>query len=123
MLIVRVVSAFYCLALTTLLLMPDPWALFGIRTKPKFSSAAGVHFVCFAVLGFLLLASRLPLSRTLVIGFLIGYATLTELAQWLFSSRGMALPDLCENLLGLATAIGVWSLVQRRGSRRPASRY
>ena len=55
--LVRFICAAYWPLLTVLLLVPDPLALFGIRRVPSVSKGMGVHFLCFSVLGFLVLAA------------------------------------------------------------------
>ena len=75
-----------------------------------------VHFFLFAMLGFLVWASRLPVRPGLVLGLLVAYALVTESLQWFVPTRTVELLDYLENLLGLAAGGAVWCALQRRGS-------
>ena len=117
--LVRFICAAYWPLLTVLLLVPDPLALFGIRRVPSVSKGMGVHFLCFSVLGFLVLASRLRVQRVLLALLLIGYATATELLQSLVPRRTVEPRDLIENLLGLAAGAIIWWIAQKHPFQRP----
>jgi hypothetical protein len=118
MLRIRFICTSYWLLLTMLLLVPDPLALFGIRRIPGASTGLGPHFLAFAALGVLVLASRLPLQRALLAGLLVGYAAATELLQLLFPPRTPQLRDFLENLLGLAAGATICWVAQKRGFQK-----
>ena len=110
MLLIRCICAAYWLLLTTLLLAP--LQLLGISRIPGQPSDVNIHFLVFAVLGILVLASRLPLRRALLTGLLVGYAIASELLQSLVG-RDTASQDLLANLLGLAAGAALWWVVQK----------
>ena len=111
--IIRLICTAYCSLLTLMLLLSDPLALLGIERLPGISPGRGVHFSCFAVLGFLALASRFPIRGVLLAGLLVGYAVATELLQWFVPQRTVERWDFIENLLGLTAAGAVWWAVQK----------
>ena len=121
MLIIRCISASYWLLLTTLLLLPDPLGMLGLRKAPLVGSGACIHFIFFALLAALVLASRSGLPRVALASLLIGYATVTELLQ---SSVGRhtSATDLLANLLGLAAGTWIWSVLEKRATRTPDKR-
>ena len=98
---IRVGFALYLVLLTTLLLVPDPLALLGIKELPGPDKGRGVHFCAFALLGLLALASRLPLGTGRLVSLVL-YA-LAETLQMLVESRSVELLDYV-NLAGLACA-------------------
>ncbi len=122
MLILRLICAAYWVLLTVLLLVPDPGALFGIQRIPGYSTGVGVHFALFAVLGVLVLASRVSLEHALLAGLLTVYAITTELLQALVPLRTIELRDFAENLLGLAAGIAIWWIARKYVLRRPEQR-
>jgi VanZ family protein len=99
--------------LTTLLLVPDPLALLGIKELPGPDKGRGVHFCAFALLGLLALASRLPLGTGRLVAYLVLYALATETLQMLVESRSVELLDYVENLAGLACGAAVGTLLAR----------
>jgi NAD/NADP transhydrogenase beta subunit len=117
---IRCVCAAYWLLLTTLLLVPNPLALLGIRRIPGDPRMVSVHFLSFAMLAALVLASRMPLGRVLVAGLLVGYAIATELLQRVVPTRTPTPEDLLANLLGLVTGAAVWWGAQKYLRRRPS---
>ena len=60
----------------------------------------------------LVLASRLPLQRTLLAGLLVGYAIASELLQSLVR-RHTEFSNLLANLLGLAAGAALWWVAQK----------
>ncbi len=97
---IRLMGAAYWSLLTVVLLVPDPLALFGIEPVAG-PSGSGVHFLLFALLGTLVLASRLPLPDILMALILVTYAVITELLQSFVPPRTVEARDFTENLLGL----------------------
>ena len=116
---VRLVCAVYCLFVTLLLVAPDPLTLLGIERLPTPEGGRGVHFVVFALLAFVVHASRFPVHRGLTSALLVAYAILTELLQGFVPSRSVEFLDLLENLLGLGTGTAIWLLVQKTHVKRP----
>jgi hypothetical protein len=110
----RVACAVYGVALTVLLLVPDPAALLGIERTPGTASGRGTHLLFFTLLAFLVWASRWPVRRRLLAGLLITYAVATEGLQWFVPLRTVELPDLVENLLGLAAGTAIWWIAQKK---------
>lgn len=119
---IRVGLVVYLLFLSFLLLAPEPLKLLGFTSPPGASSVRMVHFLLFAVLGFLVWASRLPVRPGLVLGVLVAYALVTESLQWFVPTRTVELLDYLENLLGLAAGGMVWHALQRRGSAEADAR-
>jgi VanZ family protein len=115
MILIRVGLAVYLLLLSFLLLAPEPLKLLGFTSPPGASSLRMVHFCLFAVLGFLVWASRLPVRPGLVLGLLVAYALVTETLQWFVPTRTVELLDYLENLVGLASGGAVGHLLQGRG--------
>ena len=116
---IRLVCAVYCLFVTLLLVAPDPLTLLGIERLPTPEGGRGVHFVVFALLAFVVHASRFPVHRGLTSALLVAYAILTELLQGFVPSRSVEFLDLLENLLGLGAGTAIWLLVQKRPEKRP----
>lgn len=116
MLLIRCICAAYWLLLTTLLLMP--LELLDDRRIPWHPSDLLVHFLVFALLVVLVLASRLPLGRSLLAGLLVAYATASELLQSLVG-RDTAALDLLANLLGLAAGTAIWWGARKHRLRTP----
>ena len=110
----RLACAVYLAVLTVLLLVPDPAALLGIDQTPGPSGGRGVHVLLFTLLAFLVCASRWPVRRRLLVGLLVTYAVATEALQWFIPLRSVELPDLLENLLGLAVGTAIWWIAQKR---------
>ena len=115
---IRVVLAVYWLALTVLLLVPDPLKWLGIVRAPGPPGGRMQHFLLFGLLAVLVLASRLRLRRGVLLGLLVGYALVTESLQWFVPHRTVELLDFTENLLGLAAGWGLWWLISRGFGRR-----
>ena len=113
---VRLGCVAYVSLLTLLLLAPDPWALLGIEWPRAGGQGIGVHFICFAVLGVMIAASRLPYRPWLPGGVLAGYAVAVELLQYYAPPRTVEFRDLLENLLGAATGATVSYVLGRRTS-------
>ena len=116
---IRLVCAAYCLFVTLLLVAPDPLMLLGIERLPTPEGGRGVHFVVFALLAFVVHASRFPAHRWLISALLVAYALLTESLQGFVPSRSVELLDLLDNLLGLGTGTAIWLLVQRKHEKGP----
>ena len=120
--VVRASFLLYLIALTTLLLVPDPLAwLFGVVPDEGIPSR-GTHFCAFFLLTILTLASRLPWPARVIAALLILYAIVIESLQGLVDGRVVELPDYFENLLGLAVGALTWKLGRRflRNSRGPS---
>ncbi len=102
--------------LSFLLLAPNPLAVLGIRRPPGPGGGRGAHFLLFTLLALLVLASRWPMGRRLLVGglVLVAFALGTELLQSLVPNRTVEVFDLAENLLGLAAGAGVWLMVRSR---------
>jgi len=117
--LLRWTTAVYWAALTVLLLVPDPWALLGVRLPPGGGSSLGAHFCAFLLLGALTRTARFPGRPALWAGALIGYAVLAEVAQALVPARTVEWVDLAANLAGLACGVLIGWAVQRMGRKRP----
>ncbi len=110
---VRAVGCLYLILLTTLLLIPHPWAWLLGATPEVSPPDRGVHFCAFFVLAILCAASRLSWPRPVLTAILVGYAIATESLQGLVETRVVDPIDCTENLLGLAAGAAVWALGQR----------
>lgn len=110
----RTICVCYWLLLTIGLLIPDPEAMLGIDELPGPPGHRTLHFFLFAILAFLVHASRWPYRRGWLVTALLGYALSTELVQAFIPGRLVELLDLTENLLGLAAGTAVWWLTQRK---------
>lgn len=110
---VRAACCLYLALLTTLLLIPDPWAWLLGATPSVSPPDCGVHFCAFFVLAILSAGSRLPWPKLVLAAVLVGYAITTESLQALVETRVVDPIDYTENLLGLAVGAGVWALGQR----------
>jgi VanZ family protein len=123
----RTVSLLLCLAywalLTALLLVPDPAALFGLKSVPTLPwGKIGIHFTAFTILAVLVHATRWPKPPGwLLTAFLVFYGLATETLQAFFPPRtGLQLMDYTENLVGVAAGSGIYWLVGRLVRRRRA---
>lgn len=116
MLLIRTTCVLYWMLLSFLLLAPNPLAVLGIRRPPGPGGGRGAHFLLFTLLALLVLASRWPMGRRLLVGglVLVAFALGTELLQSLVPNRTVEVFDLAENLLGLAAGAGVWLMVRSR---------
>jgi hypothetical protein len=114
MLLIRGACVLYWMLLSFLLLAPDPLAVLGIRRLPGPPGGRGVHFLMFTLLALLVLASRWPIGRRLLVGGLVAFALGTELLQGLVPHRTVEMFDLAENVLGLAAGTSVWLMVRTR---------
>ena len=117
--LIRLVCTAYCLFVTLLLVAPDLLKLLGIERLPTPEGGRGVHFAVFALLAFVVYASRFRVHRGLTLALLVAYALLTESLQGFVPSRSVELLDLIENLLGLGFGTAIWLLVQKRHEKRP----
>ena len=115
MLVVRAALALYLLVLSFLLLAPEPLELLGFSRSPDACSLRMVHFALFAVLGFLVWASRWPVRAGVLVGLLVGYALVTETLQWFVPTRTVELLDYVENLLGLVAGGAAWQSLRKWG--------
>jgi VanZ family protein len=116
MILIRLALVGYALVLSFLLLAPEPLKLLGLSSPRGGSSLRMVHFFLFAVLGFLVFASRWPARRGLMIGLLVAYALVTETLQGVIPNRTVELLDYLENLLGLAAGGAAWWLLLAGGA-------
>jgi VanZ family protein len=107
----RLASFVYVGFLTLLLLTPDPAYFLGVRHAPGWP---GVHFLAFAVLGFLVAAGRFTHRGVMVGGLLLLCAVGVELLQTFVPSRSVEVVDLLENMLGLAIGAVAWLVVANR---------
>jgi uncharacterized membrane protein YccC len=97
--------------LTFLLLHPNPLGFLGIKRLPGPSGGFGVHFVCFAGLGFLIAASRFPVRRAVGVTAMASYAVAAEAAQRFVPNRVVDPIDAAENLVGLVAGAAIWWIV------------
>lgn len=106
----RALFAAYWLALTVLLLVPDPLALLRGVVPDATIPARGTHFSAFFLLAILAASSRLPWRprAQAVVSFV--YAVTIESLQGFVDGRAVELLDYTENLLGLAIGAIVWNL-------------
>lgn len=106
----RKLCASYWVLLTLVLLARNPLNWFSSpavhRGYDQFEPAA--HFVCFAVLGLLVFATRLPLGRAWLIVLLVGYSVATELLQDLVPGRTPELRDFVQDIAGLAAGAALY---------------
>jgi hypothetical protein len=105
----------YWLALTALLLSPDPADLAGLDEVPMFPwGGVGIHLVALAGLGFLANATRWPKRPSWSLtAILVTYGIAMELLQWFVPNRTVELLDAIENTLGIAAGSGVYWLLVR----------
>lgn len=110
----------YCVALTVLLLVPNPLRLFGIKRLPGPPGARGVHFVLLAVMTLFVFAARWPIRRKVILGVLIGYGILTETLQWFSPPRTVELLDYIENVSGVLVGAAIWWAFEKQQAARKA---
>ena len=106
----------YWLLLTTLLLVPNPAALVGLRAVPIFPwGKFGVHLIAFTILAVVVHGTRWPkgLCWPLIV-FLVVYGIATESLQLFVPHRTARVMDGMENILGIAAGSGIYWLIQRR---------
>jgi len=120
--VVRLFCVGYGVLLTILLLVPDPWALLGMKRYAGSAPTLGVHGSLFCGLAVLVLASRWPLSSRCTLVILGGYAVLVEALQSLVPERSVEPRDFLENFLGLLVGTGVYWGVRRCLRRLRAAR-
>jgi VanZ family protein len=113
--VILLVCLAYWLFLTALLLTPDPAALVGLQTAPRFPwGDIGIHFTAFTVLTVMVHATRWPRRPGwVVVALLVLYALATESIQAFIPPRTVELLDYTENLLGVAAGSGVYWLAGR----------
>lgn len=112
----RLLCAGYCVALTVLLVVPNPLRLLGIQRLPGPPGGRGVHFVLLSALTLLALASRWAIRRGTLLGLLIAYGILTETLQWFAPPRTVELLDYAENLAGVLTGAAIWWAFESRAA-------
>jgi VanZ family protein len=115
---IRWVCAAYAVLLTLVLLLPKPWALFGVAQPPSGPGDKPIHLVAFLILAALLEASRPPWPFPITVGLLVGYALLTEFAQHLLPVRTFEAMDLVQDLAGIALGLAFSRWWIRRKRRR-----
>jgi hypothetical protein len=114
----RAACSFYLIALTTLLLVPDPMVwLLGVVPEASVPGR-GVHFSVFFLLAIFVGASRLPWRASVLAATAVVYAIVVESLQGLVESRVVESVDYAENLLGLAIGALVWRLGGRHLRKR-----
>jgi VanZ family protein len=123
----RKICAGYWLLLTALLLARDPLGWFGrsgsvdtvyIRLEPL------AHFLSFALLTMLVLATHWRLARRWQFAVLAAYGVATELIQSQIPGRRMELVDLVQDIAGIAFGCAAWWAWQRlapQGKDSPAA--
>lgn len=120
----RRVGMFFCgaywLALTVLLLVPNPFALLGLtRLKGHGIPNRGVHFTAFLLLTLVTRGVQSKKARLWpVLVVLVLYAVATETLQLAVVGRTVELPDYFENLLGIAAGVLVSVLWRSRGEAK-----
>lgn len=110
-------SLAYLILLTVALLVRNPFGPLGPeldRTGAMRYIAPAAHFGCFALLAFLSLRARWPLSPAAVVPALLAYAAATELLQGLAPPRVPDPADFVLNVLGVAVGAAVWGRLARR---------
>ena len=109
-----VLCGFYWLALTVLLLVPDPAGVLRMRRIPVFPwGDVGIHFTAFTVLTLLVCAVRWPKPIGWLVFLLLAYAVATESLQALVPPRAVELKDYAENILGIAVGSGLYCCLRR----------
>ena len=105
----------YWIFLTVLLLVPNPAALVGLREVPIFPwGKFGIHLMFFAVLSFLVHATRWPKRPWWpLIALLVVYGITTETLQLFVPHRTARVMDAIENILGIALGVGIYWLVRQ----------
>ncbi len=121
MIFVRITLIVYWLFLTTLLLVPNPAALFG-RLPGPMTPSVGVHLTFFALLGLLCGLSRIRASFWSLILTLAVYAVAIESLQTLFPPRTVELRDYAENLVGIGLGMALAAAILAWRGRKPADR-
>ena len=113
--VVLLASLAYWLLLTTLLLVPNPAAVFGLHAVPIFPwGKFGIHLTAFTILAVLVHGTRWPrrLCWSLIV-FLAVYGIATESLQIFVPHRTARVMDGVENMLGIAAGSGIYWLLQR----------
>lgn len=109
----RCLAAGYLVLLTFLLLTPNPMAV--LRTEREWYGMISwlmpsVHFLTMALLAWLTMAARWPLSLGWILALLSLYALGTEGLQALVPTRTPSWTDVVQNLIGIATGTAIWAL-------------
>jgi hypothetical protein len=113
--IARLACYGYWLALTVLLLVPNPAALVGLHAVPVLPwGKFGIHLGFFTVLGFLANATWWPKRpRWPLIVLLVVYGVATESLQLFVPHRTARVMDGIENILGIAVGSVMYCLLLR----------
>jgi len=104
----------YWIALTVLLLVPNPAGVLGMRRISLFPwGDVGIHFTAFTILTLLVCAVRWPRPMGWPLFVLLAYAVATESLQAFVPPRTVELKDYAENLLGIAVGTGLYWCLRR----------
>ena len=112
-LLIRPAAILYWLALTVLLLSPNPAGLVGVGRLPDFN----VHFTVFLILTVLVRACRWRIGTALLTGILVAYSAATETLQLLVHTRVTSAQDYFDNLLGIAAGTALFWLSSKAAAR------
>ena len=116
--IVRVLCLGSWVTVTTLLLVPDPSGLVGLREGRLSGYSTMAHIGCFFVLSTLTLASRLPFSMSATLALLMSYGGVVELLQGLVPRRTVSFNDFLANTLGIAVGAAAYATAEWYRRRR-----
>ncbi len=97
------------MVVTTLLLVPNPGVLVGMRQAPLARYALLAHVGSFFLLSVLTLSSRLPLSVPATLAGLLFYGAAVELLQGLVPRRTVSFADFLANALGIAMGAAAYA--------------
>lgn len=103
---------------TTLLLVPDPSGLVGLREGRLSGYSTIAHIGCFFVLSTLTLASGLPFSMPATLALLVSYGGVVELLQGLVPRRTVSFSDFIANTLGIAVGAAAYAAAEWYRRRR-----
>ncbi len=103
---------------TTLLLVPNPVALVGLRQMPLPGYSLLAHFGSFVLISVLTLASRVPVSFPATLALLVSYGAAMELLQGLVPRRTVEFRDFVANTLGIAVGAAAYAAAEWYRRRR-----
>ena len=124
--VIKVISLIYLVFMTLLLLSSDPAGLIGMhgRLLPVLQwLMPAAHLLSFLTLAVLVLGSRWPAPRWIMVLILVFYGGMTELAQYLVPTRTPEWQDWFMDLAGIAIGATIcWTVATFTGALMRARR-